>query len=70
MNILKRGHSFQLYHDAVNKHINNVISKNIAVFIATVDWHLCLDIEACLWKPMGKTVFIDFLKKARSKINM
>ncbi len=45
MYILKRRHSFQLYHDTVNKHVNNVISKDIAVFIAYSDWHLCLDIE-------------------------
>ena len=45
--ILKRGHGFQLYHDAVNEHVNDVISKDIAVFIAHLDWHLCLDIETC-----------------------
>ena len=70
MPILKRGHGFQLYHDAINKHVNNVISKDIAVFITYRDWHLCLDIVACLCKPMGKPVFIDFLKITRPKINM
>ena len=45
MYILKCGHSFQLYHNAVNKHVNNVITKDIAVFVAHPDWHLSLDIE-------------------------
>ena len=70
MCILKRGHSFQLYHNPVYEHVNNVISNDIAVFIAHLDWHLCLDIETCFLQPMGKTIFIDFLKIARPKINM
>ena len=45
--ILKRGHSFQLYHNPVYEHVNNVISNDIAVFVAYFDWHLCLDIETC-----------------------
>ena len=47
MCILKRGHSFQFYHNSVYEHVNNVISNDIAVFVAYFDWHLCLDIETC-----------------------
>ena len=70
MHILKRGDRFQLYHYAVNKHVNNVISKDIAIFVAHIDWDLCLDVEPGFRKPMGKPVFIDFLKITRPKINM
>jgi len=43
--ILKRGHSFQLYHNAIYEHVNNVISNDIAIFVAHIDWDLCLDVE-------------------------